>query len=88
MCRHVGIPCTDISNDKHTVACVYMRDRWYAVDASAMTLHTNWDENPDPSNWKGPEWADGMCDDFGYYEQTMDQFDITIWEPKNNGLGD
>ena len=87
MCRHVGIPCTDISNNTHTVACVYMRDRWYAIDASAMTLYTNWDENPDPKNYKGPGWGDGMCDDFGYYEQTMNQFDVTIWEPKNNGLG-
>lgn len=84
MCRHVGIPCADIATDRHTVTCVYMRDRWYAIDVSVLTLFANWDENPDPANWTDSEWPDrNMRNSYGYYDWECNAFDEAVYTEAN-----
>ena len=87
MCRHVGIPCTDLSNDGHTVTCVWMNNRWYAIDCTVFTKYTNWEEVPDPDKYDVGEWRYPMSRYYGYFDNRMTQIDKCIWEPKNNGTG-
>ncbi|MDO4188073.1 MAG: transglutaminase-like domain-containing protein [Lachnospiraceae bacterium] len=84
MCRHAGIPCTDISNDAHTITCVYMHGEWLAIDITLFTRHTNWEEKPDPAKFVDGEWNYRMADYYGYRPNDMDAWEECIWEAKNN----
>ncbi len=88
MCRHAGIPCTDIANGAHTITCVYMHGEWLAIDITVFTRHTNWEEKPDPAKFVEGKWNYPMEDFYGYRPNNMTDWDTCIWEPKNNGLED
>ena len=85
MCRHAGVPCTDVANGKHTITCVYMQGEWLAIDITVFTRHTNWEEKPDPAKFVDGEWNYRMSDYYGYRPNDMSQWEACIWEPKNNG---
>lgn len=84
MCRHAGVPCTDIANGAHTITCVYMHGEWLAIDITLFTRHTNWEEKPDPAKFVDGEWKYPMADWYGYRPSDMNLWDTCIWEPKNS----
>ena len=75
------------ANDGHTVTCVWMNNRWYAIDCTVFTKYTNWEEVPDPDKYDVGEWRYPMSRYYGYFDNRMTQIDKCIWEPKNNGTG-
>lgn len=84
MCRHAGIPCTDVANAGHTITCVWMNGKWSCIDITVFTRYTNWEENPDPAKYQPGEWCLKMNDYYGYYPHDMYLWEACIWEAKNN----
>lgn len=65
MLRHVGIPCTSITNNsmRHEWNAVYINNEWLSIDITSFNSFDCWTEDVDSNNWTAliPLWAEGYC---------------------------
>ncbi len=53
MCRHHGIPCTDLSSEEanHTISIVCLNDEWIAIDLTGLVEYKCATEDTNKDNW-------------------------------------
>ncbi len=76
MCRHVGIPCTSLDNNHHTINAVYMNGEWVTIDVTALMVWECNSEDTNESNWY--RTGSGNWSKYGNYE-AMPYINYEIW---------
>lgn len=85
MCRHHGIACTSIDNERHTFNAVWLNGGWIGIDLTMLNRYACYTEDTNKDNWKSESYS-YRC--YGGYNITsnMDSYDQNIWT-KERGLG-
>ncbi|MCR5501454.1 MAG: transglutaminase-like domain-containing protein [Lachnospiraceae bacterium] len=81
MCRELGIPCTTVENDYHTVNAVWMYGEWVSIDVSQLVGYGCFEKDTDPDKWVADRQG-SFSGCYGRYCGDMNNYNQCIATPE------